>query len=123
MVPETWLAPVSATAASAVTDDPKDRLPDCKVITEICDEAIKWLDSIQLAEVEEFNAQQKEVDGVYNPIITKLYADLSPATSPHLWPGRWLQRCTGTWGGWTRWSTRMRSSRQITRNRRRRYLP
>merc|ERR1711939_441172 len=38
-----------------------------------CDEAIKWLDANQLAEVEEFNDKQKEVEGVCNPIITKLY--------------------------------------------------
>merc|ERR1712200_19269 len=38
-----------------------------------CDEAIKWLDANQLAEVEEFSDKQKEVEGVCNPIITKLY--------------------------------------------------
>merc|ERR1712213_299239 len=36
---------------------------DKKKITDKCDEAIKWLDANQLAEVE----------GVCNPIITKLY--------------------------------------------------
>merc|ERR1712210_373925 len=35
--------------------------------------AITWLDANQLAEVEEFNEKQKEVEGVCNPIITKLY--------------------------------------------------
>jgi L1 cell adhesion molecule like protein len=38
-----------------------------------CDEAVKWLDSNQLAEVEEFQDKQKEVEAVCNPIITKLY--------------------------------------------------
>ena len=38
-----------------------------------CDEAIKWLDANQLAEVEEFNDKQKEVEGICNSIITKLY--------------------------------------------------
>merc|ERR1712059_144272 len=37
------------------------------------DEAIKWLDANQLAEVEEFSEKQKEVEGVCNPIVTKLY--------------------------------------------------
>merc|ERR1712071_499218 len=39
----------------------KDKISedDRKAITDKCDEAIKWLDSNQLAEVEEFNAQQK----------------------------------------------------------------
>merc|ERR1712027_262540 len=46
---------------------------DKKKITEKCDEAIKWLDANQLAEVEEFQDKRKEVEGVCNPIITKLY--------------------------------------------------
>merc|ERR1712113_132650 len=46
---------------------------DKKKITEKCDEAIKWLDANQLAEVEEFQDKQKEVEGVCNPIITKLH--------------------------------------------------
>merc|ERR1719483_194084 len=50
-----------------------------KKISEECDEAIKWLDANQLAEVEEFNDKQKEVEGVCNPIITKLYADAGGA--------------------------------------------
>ena len=57
-------------------DKVKDKISDDdrKAINDKCDEAIKWLDSNQLAEVEEFTAQQKEVEGVCNPIITKLYA-------------------------------------------------
>merc|ERR1719505_500195 len=52
---------------------------DKKAINDKCDEAIKWLDANQLAEVEEFNEKQKEVEGVCNPIITKLYADAGGA--------------------------------------------
>merc|ERR1712012_560130 len=52
---------------------------DRKAINDKCDEAIKWLDANQLAEVEEFNEKQKEVEGVCNPIITKLYADAGGA--------------------------------------------
>jgi len=53
----------------------KDKISedDMKKINDKCDEAIKWLDSNQLAEVEEFNDKQKEVEAVCNPIITKLY--------------------------------------------------
>merc|ERR1712128_185309 len=53
----------------------KDKISedDMKKISDKCDEAIKWLDANQLAEVEEFNDEQKEVEGVCNPIITKLY--------------------------------------------------
>ena len=56
-------------------DKVKDKISedDRKTITDACDEAIKWLDANQLAEVEEFSAKQKEVEGVCNPIITKLY--------------------------------------------------
>merc|ERR1712012_392043 len=49
---------------------------DRTAINDKCDEAIKWLDANQLAEVEEFNEKQKEVEGVCNPIITKLYQQL-----------------------------------------------
>jgi len=56
-------------------DKVKDKISedDMKKINDKCDEAIKWLDANQLAEVEEFNDKQKEVEAVCNPIITKLY--------------------------------------------------
>merc|ERR1712107_173032 len=52
-----------------------DKIPedDRKAILEKCDEAIKWLDSNQTAEVDEFKDKQKEVEAICNPIITKLY--------------------------------------------------
>merc|ERR1712058_140775 len=52
----------------------KDKISDDdrKAINDKCDETIKWLDANQLAEGEEFNDKQKEVEGVCNPIITKL---------------------------------------------------
>jgi len=34
---------------------------------------IDWLEANQLAEVEEFEHQQKELEGVCNPIISKMY--------------------------------------------------
>merc|ERR1712037_669642 len=62
-------------------DKVKDKISedDRKAITDKCDEAIKWLDANQLAEVEEFNEKQKELEGVCNPIIAKLYADAGGA--------------------------------------------
>merc|ERR1711933_503398 len=62
-------------------DKVKDKISedDKTAINAKCDEAIKWLDANQLAEVEEFNEKQKEVEGVCNPIITKLYADAGGA--------------------------------------------
>jgi len=59
----------------------KDKISedDTKTITDKCDEAIKWLDANQLAEIDEFKDKQKEVEGVCNPIITKLYQDAGGA--------------------------------------------
>jgi len=46
-------------------------------------EALDWLDKNQLAEKEEFNAKQKEVEGVANPIMMKVYqAGGAPPGSP-----------------------------------------
>merc|ERR1712228_513188 len=61
---------------STVEDEKfKDKISDSdkETITKKCDETIKWLDANQLAEVDEFQDQQKAVEGVCNPIITKLY--------------------------------------------------
>jgi len=44
-----------------------------ETITKKCDEIMSWLDANQLAEKEEFDDKQKELEGVCNPIITKLY--------------------------------------------------
>merc|ERR1712158_292995 len=62
---------------------------DKKLITDKCDDAIKWLDANQLAEVEEFSEKQKEVEAVCNPIITKLYqsAGGAPGGMPGGMPG------------------------------------
>merc|ERR1711953_641500 len=57
---------------------------DKKKIQDKCDEAIKWLDANQLAEVEEFADKQKEVEGVCNPIITKLYQSAGGAGMPDM---------------------------------------
>ena len=57
---------------------------DKKKITDKCDEAIKWLDANQLAEVEEFQDKQKEVEAVCNPIITKLYQSAGGAGMPDM---------------------------------------
>ena len=53
----------------------KDKISpeDKKTIEDKCDEVLKWLDMNQSAEKEEFESQQKELEGVCNPIIAKLY--------------------------------------------------
>merc|ERR1719381_74215 len=53
----------------------RDKISEAErtTITSACDKALNWLDSNQLAEVEEFQDKQKEVEAVCNPIISKLY--------------------------------------------------
>merc|ERR1719337_466532 len=64
----------------------KDKISedDMKKITDKCDEAIKWLDANQLGEKEEFDDKQKEVEGVCNPIITKMYQAAGGAGMPDM---------------------------------------
>nr|AYV89192.1 heat shock cognate 71 kDa [Tetranychus evansi] len=52
---------------SKISEDDKKKIMD-KV-----DEVIKWLDANQLAEKEEFEHKQKELQEVCNPIVTKMY--------------------------------------------------
>merc|ERR1711890_53186 len=62
---------------STVDDEKlKDKISDDdkKVICDKCEDTIKGLDSNQLAEKEEYEHKQKELESVCNPIITKLYA-------------------------------------------------
>merc|ERR1712121_86353 len=58
-----------------------------KKIMDKCDEAIKWLDANQLAEIEEFNEKQKDVEAVCNPIITKMYQSAGGAGMPDMGMG------------------------------------
>merc|ERR1712203_282723 len=46
---------------------------DKEKIEEAVKDALDWLDKNQLAEKEEFEAKQKEVEGVVNPIMMKVY--------------------------------------------------
>merc|ERR1712023_514029 len=50
--------------------DPADK----EKITSEIDKAIEWLDSNQLAEVDEFQDKLKELEGICNPIMSKMYA-------------------------------------------------
>merc|ERR1712032_1576812 len=61
---------------STINDEKlKDKISegDKRTISSKCEEAVNWLDSNQLAEVDEFQDKQKEVEAVCNPIISKLY--------------------------------------------------
>merc|ERR1712050_664204 len=46
---------------------------DKEKIEKAVQDALDWLDKNQLAEKDEFEAQQKEVEGVVNPIMMKVY--------------------------------------------------
>ncbi|KAM9212134.1 LOW QUALITY PROTEIN: heat shock cognate 71 kDa protein-like [Dugong dugon] len=58
-------------------------------ILEECNEIINWLGKSQTAEKEEFEPQQKELEKVCNPIITKLYQSAGgmPGGMPGRFPG------------------------------------
>ena len=51
---------------------------DRKQVLDACDEAIKWLDSNQLGDKEEYDHNQKKVEKVCAPVITKLYGGAAP---------------------------------------------
>lgn len=56
-------------------DKLKDKISESerKTVLDKCSEAIKWLDSNQLAEKEEFEHKLKDVEAVCKPVVTKLY--------------------------------------------------
>jgi len=62
---------------------------DRTTIQDKCKETIKWLDANQLADKEEYEHRQKELESVCNPIITKLYqsAGGAPGGMPGGMPG------------------------------------
>ncbi|KAI7732589.1 hypothetical protein M8C21_024195 [Ambrosia artemisiifolia] len=46
---------------------------DKKKVEDAVEAAIQWLDGNQLAEVDEFEDKMKELEGICNPIIAKMY--------------------------------------------------
>ncbi|XP_047490624.1 heat shock 70 kDa protein cognate 4-like [Penaeus chinensis] len=77
---------------STVEDDKfKDKIPDAdrETIISKCNETIQWLDSNQLAEKDEYEHRQKELEKVCNPIISKMYAAAGgpPGGAPGGMPG------------------------------------
>ncbi|KAI0693276.1 heat shock cognate 70 [Cytidiella melzeri] len=58
---------------------------DKKTLTEAVDETIKWLDGAHEAAKEEYEEKQKELEGIANPIMQKLYAGAGGA--PGGFPG------------------------------------
>ncbi|XP_068193661.1 heat shock 70 kDa protein 1-like [Antennarius striatus] len=70
---------------STVQDEKlKDKISeeDKKNVMEKCDETIRWLEHNQLAEKEEYQHQQKELEKVCNPVVSKLYQGGMPTGGP-----------------------------------------
>ncbi|UYV75933.1 HSPA5 [Cordylochernes scorpioides] len=59
-----------------ISDEDKEK------IEEVCNEKIKWLESNQEAEVEEYQKQKKEIEEIAQPIISKLYASGAGGSPP-----------------------------------------
>ena len=56
-------------------DDARDLLGGFALLSvRSCDDALAWLESNQLAEKEEFEHKQKEVEGICTPIMQSLYS-------------------------------------------------
>nr|XP_056708108.1 heat shock 70 kDa protein-like [Euleptes europaea] len=55
---------------------------DKQKVLEKCQEVISWLDRNQMAEKEEFEHKQKELERLCNPIVTKLYQGAGAAGAP-----------------------------------------
>ncbi|XP_044161225.1 heat shock 70 kDa protein-like [Bufo gargarizans] len=55
---------------------------DKRVISDKCKEIIAWLENNQLAEKDEYTHKQKELEKVYQPIITKMYQGGMPGGMP-----------------------------------------
>lgn len=77
--------------ATMEDDKLKDKISETekKTILDKCNDTIKWLDGNQLAEKEEYEHRQKELESVCSPIITKLYqgAGGAPGGMPGGFPG------------------------------------
>ena len=75
---------------STIEDDKlKDKISedDKKKVLDKINDTLRWLDSNQLAEKEEFDDKQKELESICNPIITKLYQSAGGAGMPGGFPG------------------------------------
>jgi len=68
---------------------------DKEKIEKAIDDALSWLDSNQMAEKDEFDAKQKEVEGVANPIMMKVYQSAGGAPDAGMPTGTDAQGGTG----------------------------
>jgi len=64
----------------------KDKISEDEVkqVDQACDDALQWLDSNQAAEKDEFEAKQKEIEGICSPIMMKVHGAGAPAGAPDM---------------------------------------
>jgi len=60
---------------------------DKEKLEKMVEETLKWIESNQEAHAEEFEKKQKELENVFNPIITKVYQETGGAGMPGGMPG------------------------------------
>ena len=75
--------------STAEDDKLKDKISesDKATIIDKCNDTIKWMDANQLAEKDEFEHMQKELEKVCMPIVTKLYQGAGGAPGAGGFPG------------------------------------
>lgn len=54
---------------------------DKKMVIDKCNQTISWLENNQLAEKDEYEHQQNELEKVCRPVVTKLYQGATPSGS------------------------------------------
>ncbi|KAE8968390.1 Heat shock protein, partial [Phytophthora rubi] len=76
----------------------KEKIPeaDKKVVDDKVTQTIQWLDAHQSAEKEEYESKQKELEGVANPVLQKVYAT---AGMPGGMPGAGAAAASSSAGG------------------------
>jgi len=87
---------------STVEDEKlKDKISeeDRQKVMDKCNEIIKWIDGNQLADKEEFEHKQKELEKVCMPIVTKLYQGAGGAPGAGGFPAGGFPGAAGAAGG------------------------
>ena len=59
----------------------KDKIDESskKQLEDLCEESLKWIESHPQAEPEEFEKKQKDMENIFNPIISKVYQEAGGA--------------------------------------------
>jgi len=71
---ETYCLNMQSTVEDARLENKMNKT-DKNTIMDKVNEVIAWLDNVQIVEEDEYKTKQKEIEGVCNPIITKMYRE------------------------------------------------